>query len=215
MPDRLGVGAHDLAPPGSRPPSACRAPLGASVEPTAHSLLRDDVVDRDAGLRLQPLDQVATQPAGARGREGRDDDLVDALVVRGLHRRGEGVGMNDLAMRVDPLRAQLRERAPHAPGRLGARGSSLSCGETMRKLAGPLAARSRIRSRSSFEMTVSFATTSTLRSSSTGSSSPATTCLTGMPFAAFVMSPMTSRRSQPERCAGCVETTISSGGGSS
>ena len=36
--------------------------------------------------------------------------LVDALVVDGLHGGGVRVGMSQLAVRVDALRAQLRQR---------------------------------------------------------------------------------------------------------
>ena len=94
MTDRLGVGAHS-----------------ASSD--------DDVIDRQARLVAEPPDEVAAQPAGALAREGRDDDLVDPLVVGRLHRGGEGIGMDDLAVGVDPLGAQLRERAAQPPGSLG------------------------------------------------------------------------------------------------
>ena len=79
----------------------------------------DDVLDRQARLLAQPLDEVAAQPAGAERLERRDDDLVDALVVHGLHRRAERIGMRDLAVRVDPLAAQLSERALQPPLGLG------------------------------------------------------------------------------------------------
>ena len=118
MTERLGVGAHSAA-------------------------FRDDVLDRQARLVAQPLDQVAAQPAGALAREGRDDDLVDPLVVGRLHRGGEGIGMDDLAVGVDPLGAQLRERAPQPPGGLGTGRRRSDCGATIRKLAGPCAARAR------------------------------------------------------------------------
>ena len=39
----------------------------------------DHVLDRLAGRLLEPLDQVAPQPAGGRRRQGRDDDLVDLV----------------------------------------------------------------------------------------------------------------------------------------
>ena len=166
--------------------------------------------------RAQALDQVAAQPARAGARERRDDDLVDALVVGRLHRRRERIGVHDLAVGVDPLRAQLRERAAQAPVGLRARGGRSLCGATIRKLAGPCAARARTRSRSSFEITVSFATTSTLllelrRVVVAGDRRAAP----GHSPAARVISRTTSRRSQPERCSGWVETMISSGGGSS
>ena len=41
-----------------------------------------DVLDRQAGLLLQALDQVAPQPARGRRGQGRDDDLVDAVLAR-------------------------------------------------------------------------------------------------------------------------------------
>ena len=74
-----------------------------------------------AGLAAQALDQVAAQPAGAGARERRDDDLVDPLVVGRLHRGRERIRVDDLPVGVDPLRAELRERAPKAAGGLGAR----------------------------------------------------------------------------------------------
>ena len=70
------------------------------------------MLDRQAGLLAEPLDEVAAEPAGAFGLERRDDDLVDPLVMHGFHRGAERVGMRDLAVRVDPLAAQLGERAP-------------------------------------------------------------------------------------------------------
>src|SRR5438445_5462962 len=79
------------------------------------------MLDRQARLLAEPLDEVAAQPAGALGLEGRDDDLVDALVVHRLHRGAERVGMRDLAMDVDPLVAQLADGALEAGVRLGMR----------------------------------------------------------------------------------------------
>ena len=92
---------------------------------------------------------------------------------------GERVRVDDLAVRVDPLGAQLRERAPEAPRGLGARRTSLDCGATIRKLAGPCAARSRTRSRSSCEITVSFATHEHVLLDVGGVVVAATTCRTG------------------------------------
>src|SRR6476646_4630923 len=92
--------------------------------------------------------------------------------------------------------------------------SSVSaCGATIRNAAFPCAARFRMRSSSSSESTVWFATTSTLVFSS-GSRSTVT-CLTGMLPAVRSISWTTSRRIQPDRSALCVETTISSTRGSS
>ena len=99
----------------------------------------DDVLDRHPLSLVQALDEVAPQPARALlGREGRDDDLVDPLVVDGLHRRRVRIRVRDLAVRVDPLAAEHRECAPQPP--LGFRmrrpGSGRSAGSTIRKLAG-------------------------------------------------------------------------------
>ena len=75
-----------------------------------------------------------------------------------LHRRGERVGMRDLAVHVDPLAAQLSDaRAAAAARPRRARRRESPCGEMMRKLAGPAAARSRIFSSSGSPSTVWFA----------------------------------------------------------
>ena len=42
-------------------------------------------------------------------REGGDEDRVDALVADGVHRRRERIRVRDLTVRLDALRAQLRE----------------------------------------------------------------------------------------------------------
>ena len=86
------------------------------------------MLDRDPALGPQPPHEVAAEPAGALAREGRDDDLVDPLVVRGLHGGGEGIGVRDLPVGVDALAAQLRERGTQTPlglGVLGPRGVAL------------------------------------------------------------------------------------------
>ena len=62
----------------------------------------DDVLDRDAGVRAQPPDEVAAQPAGALAGERGDDDLVDALVGDRLHRRRVRIRVRDLPVRLDP-----------------------------------------------------------------------------------------------------------------
>ena len=161
----------------------------------------------------QPLHEIAAQPAAPLTRERRDDDLVDALVVHDVTRSGVGIRMDDLAVRIDSLPAQLRQaraagggRRPRAPPRRpGARRSGSS--------PAPPDARLRIRSSSSSESTVWFAITRTFVSSSERSPST-TTCCTGTGAATRSMSCTTSRRSQPERSAPCVETTISSIAGS-
>src|SRR5690348_4763696 len=58
--------------------------------------LRDDVLHGKAGVGLDALDDMLPLPAGALAGEGRDDDLVDPLVVGGVHRRRVRVGVNDL-----------------------------------------------------------------------------------------------------------------------
>ena len=173
----------------------------------------DDVLDRQAGLLAQPLDQVAPQPAAPLAREGRDDDLVDALVVDRLHRGGERVGVDDLAVRVDAVAAQLGERAAQAPVGLGvllvvalrrddqeARRPLLAarCGSGR---GAPSRRRSRSRSRG--------------RSSRRRSSPRDDVLRPGWRRRRARMSSTTLRRIQPERSAGCVETMISSTGGSS
>jgi len=60
---------------------------------------------------VQALDEVPLQPGRALGREGRDDDLVDPLVVDRLHRGGVGIWMRHLAVRVDAFAAQHRKRS--------------------------------------------------------------------------------------------------------
>ena len=70
------------------------------------------MVDRQARLVAEPLDEVAPQPAGALAREGRDDDLVDPLVVGRLDRRGE----RDRDGRPGRGRRSPRSAAPRARG---------------------------------------------------------------------------------------------------
>ncbi len=66
----------------------------------------DDVGDRQAAGLLDALDQIAAQPARDRRREGRDDDLVGMVLGDGVHRGGVGIGVADVADRVDALVAQ-------------------------------------------------------------------------------------------------------------
>jgi hypothetical protein len=69
------------------------------------------VLDGQLRLFAEPLEEVAPQPAGAGVREGRDDQLVDALVGDRLHHGRERVGMRDLAVDVETFAAQQRDRA--------------------------------------------------------------------------------------------------------
>ena len=194
---RLGVGVM-RAPPPSR-----ARPRRARPEPRRVA---------------QPCDHVLAQPARARlAGEGGDDDLVDPLVVDGVHRGGVRVGVGDLAVRVDAL----RRAAPRARAAAGARprggravGGSL-CGQISMKLAGGcFAARSLILASSASPSTVSFAITSTFASPPSRSGRRRRARPGGRPRPSRIRS-TTSRRSQPDFCSGCVETMISSTGGSS
>src|SRR5438552_4127806 len=79
------------------------------------------MLDRQTAVLLQAADEIPAQPARTLARERRDDDLVDSLVVDRVHRGGVGVGMGDLAVRVDAGAAQQRERAAQAALGLGMR----------------------------------------------------------------------------------------------
>ena len=96
-----------------------------------------DVLHGHLRVLLQPLDEVAAQPARPlRAREGRDDDLVDPLVVESLHRGRVRIGMRHLPVDVEALAAQERRRcgagacrrrgAARRSGRSAARGSGSS-----------------------------------------------------------------------------------------
>ena len=69
-----------------------------------------DVLDRQAGLVLEPLRQVAPQPARGHGGQRRDDDLVDAVGADRVGGGVERVGVADLAGALDALVAHERER---------------------------------------------------------------------------------------------------------
>ena len=68
---------------------------------------------RVAPLSIRPT-TFAAEPAGARLRERRDDDLVDRLVVHRVERRGDRVGVADVPGRLDSLPLQLGERLRRA-----------------------------------------------------------------------------------------------------
>src|SRR5437899_2971044 len=105
-----------------RPMNACAPWRPASCSGSAagrggRGLLRllscrvaDHVLDGQTGVLAQALNEIAPQPTALLARERRDDDLVDALIVHNLPRGGVRVGMDDLAVRVDPLAAQLAQR---------------------------------------------------------------------------------------------------------
>ena len=143
----LGVSAH----------------CASSGQPRSRGELGDDVLDRHARVLAEPPDEVAPQPARPLAREGRDDHLVDPLVVDRLHRRGVRVRVRDLAVGLDALRAGA-SRAPRAAGApprdARPRRGSL-CGQTSRNAAGPSAARVRMPVEQRSPSTVSFAITST------------------------------------------------------
>ena len=88
------------------------------------------------------------------------------------------------------------------------------CGEMIKKLALPRAARSRIRSSNAWPTTVSFARTRTFLTPVSAAMST-TTCSTGTLPALSRMRSTTFLRSQPDFCCGCVARMISSTGGSS
>ena len=136
------------------PPWAC-----ASAAARRHAVtrsVRDDVLDRQAGLLAQALDQVAAQPAAALARERRDDDLVDALVVRRLPSpRCTGRGARPGRARRSPRRAarvsaRRRRGRPRraAPRRSAARRSGSSRRPRRRARGSGRAAPPRRRSRS-------------------------------------------------------------------
>ena len=124
------------------------------------------MLDGQLRVVVQPLDEVLLQPGRRARGEGRDDDLVDPLVVD----RPASPPCTDPGAR--PGRALRCPRREGSPARLRRRRSASGCsardgslcGQMIRKLAGERAARSRIRSRSGSPTTVSFATTSTFAS---------------------------------------------------
>ena len=185
----LAIGGPWWACAARRRGSSCRRPnLGG---------LDDDVLDRQPAVGAEPPDEVAAEPARALARERRDDDLVRPLVADRLHRRGVRVGMRDLAVRLDPLGAQRRERLPQPP--LGLRVLAPLRGRSAGRRSGssrrPRAARCRIRSSSGSPSTVSLATTSTFAPD--WAAVVETTCSTGRGAATRRISSTRSRRSQP------------------
>ena len=109
------------------------------LRPVRPGRRRHDVLDGDARVLAQPLDDVAPQPARALAGERRDDHLVDALVLDDLHRGGVRVGVRDLAVRLDALVAERGERGPEPPLGLGVLGltSGRSAGRRSGSSAGP------------------------------------------------------------------------------
>ena len=159
----------------------------------------------------EPLEQVAAHPAGARVRERRDDQLVDALVLDRLHDRRERIGMRDLAVRLDALAAQQRHGAQQPLLRLlvaalrvalrrddqeARTGSARRARGSRRAAASRAPSRSRRRARS---WTPARRRTSTTRCWNGRSPATRRICSTAL------------RRSQPDFCCGCVETITSLG----
>src|SRR5581483_3523689 len=79
------------------------------------SCRRDHMLDGQARVLAKALDEVAAEPAAPLAGERRDDDLVHALVLDDMLRGRVRVGMRDLAVRVDPFRAELAERPAQTP----------------------------------------------------------------------------------------------------
>src|SRR6266536_3970986 len=61
-------------------------------------LLENDVLDGQVRRLVEAVNQVAAQPRRLRRREGRDDDLVGALVLDRVGRRRERVRVRNLAV---------------------------------------------------------------------------------------------------------------------
>ena len=125
--------------------------------------------------------------------------------------------MRDLAVGVDALGAEDRRARAGAGAR--PRDAAPASGRSAARRAGSSRARpapaSRIAPSSESPTTVSFAITSTCRSSPRSASRSTTTCSTGSPPAAFSIFSITCLRTQPDFSRGCVETTIDVTGGSS
>ena len=105
--------------------------------------------------------------------------------------------------------ARTAPRATVAPHPDGLVSSGSDCGQTSRKLAGPSAARVRIRLSRGWPSTVSLATTRTLADPVSRATS-AITCSTGLSPATLRISSRRLRRNQPDFASGCVETISSS-----
>ena len=109
--------------------------------------LDDDVLDRDAACRSRsrPTRSRRSQPERCSGK-------VETMISStrssrdGLHRRRVRIGVRDLAVRLDPLAAQLGERAPQPPLGVGVRrrASGRSAGRRSGSSPARCAARSRI-----------------------------------------------------------------------
>ena len=198
----------------------CVRRLGVRVHQAATSASRTSTSTCSTG-KLRVLAEPARPGRGgasrsALRREGRDDDLVDALVAIACMTAAYGSGCAIWPCASMPSLAELRERAPQPPLRLRVRRLVGSlCGrddqEARRQLRGALPdlveqrlaerpSRSRRRARCASPLLGSMSTTTC-----SNGRSPATRAHRGR---------RRSRRSQPDFCCGCVETMISSGGSS-
>ena len=68
------------------------------------------VLDRPPCGALHAVHEPLAQPARARLGMGGDDDLVVVLLAQRVHDRGVGIGVHQLAARLDARLAQQRER---------------------------------------------------------------------------------------------------------
>ena len=172
----------------------------------------DDVLDRQAGLLAEPLDEVAAKPAGAAGWNVETTISSTRSSCTASIAALNGSGCATWPWTSIPSWRNSRERAlmrRSASGCAAAVGSL--CGERMRKLGGR-AARSRI-SREAARRARS-RSRSRERSSRSAPPSPETRCSTGRS-----RRPSGSGRGRSAAASrtslGCVETRISSTGGSS
>ena len=190
--------------------SACA--LTCRSAPGRDGLFRDDVLDRHARVLAEPLDDVPAQPSGALPGEGRNDHLVDALVLDHLHRGRVRVGVRDLPVGLDPLVAERREGGAQTPLGLGvlrpagiglrAHDQEARPAPRRRADAGGRAAarRARSRSRPRGRSPRPCGRRRRRRHAWNGRS----------PASRFSSSTTFRRRSQPEVSSGCVETISSS-----
>ena len=73
---------------------------------------------------MQALHEVLSEPRRSRRGERRDDDLVDTILLNRIERSRKRVGLCYLAVRVDPLAAQLGQGSLESPFRLRVLGLS-------------------------------------------------------------------------------------------
>ena len=195
----LGVSAHCAAPVSRDPRSS------ATTCSTGHPRVLP-----------KPLDDVAPEPAGALAGEGRDDHLVDALVLDHLHRGRVRVGVRDLPVRLDALRAERRERGAEPRSASGCSPASGSlCGETIEERRGASAARCADAGRAAARRAPSRWRSRARSPAPSARRRPRRRARTGRSPASRRSSSRTFRfRSQPDVSCGCVETISSSIGSS-